>query len=176
MKNVLSFSKQLLEENLHDSAIVVDATVGNGNDMLYLCQNYSMVYGFDIQNIAIQRTEELLIENNVSNYKLFCDSHANIRKYVNCIDGAIFNLGYLPNFDKSVTTKHESTIYAIKEMLDILNDHGIIVIVIYTGHDNCTEANNVEEYVSNLDKSLSVLKYKFINRDNAPYIIAIKKG
>ncbi len=176
MKNVLSFSKQLLKENLSSDAMVVDATVGNGHDTLYLCENYKFVYGFDIQEEAIKRTKNLLKENDMLNFELICDSHENVLSYIDKIDGAIFNLGYLPSYDKSVTTNYKSTINAVKSILDILCERGIIILVIYTGHDDSQEANHIEEYVMNLDKKLSVLKYKFINRENSPYIIAIKKG
>ncbi len=175
MKNVLAFSKQLLEEHLDNGAVVVDATVGNGNDTLFLCQNYKFVYGFDIQQLAVDNTRTLLQNHNLTNYELICDSHENVLKYVESVDGAIFNLGYLPNADKFVTTKFTSTISAIDAILKILNKNGVIVVVLYTGHDDAFEANNVEEFLTKIDKTYSVLKYQFINRENAPYIIAIHK-
>lgn len=171
MKNILEFSKQLLTENLSSDAIVVDATVGNGNDTVFLCNNFKFVYGFDIQESAIERAKELLVNN--LNYELILSSHEYIDKYVSKCDGAIFNLGYLPNHDHSVTTISSSTIVAIEKLLNIIKS-GIIVIVAYTGHDNGSEAREVEKFLSTIDKNYEVIKYQIINRTNAPYILAIK--
>lgn len=171
MKNVLEFSKQLLLDNLNEDAIVVDATVGNGNDTLFLCENFKKVYGFDIQKQAIDSTKSKLSE--FDNYELFHSSHENVLDYVDKCDGAIFNLGYLPNFDHTITTKHSSTINAVKSLISII-EKGIIVIVVYTGHDNGEEAAGIEEYLSTIDKRYDVLKYQFINRSAAPYILAIR--
>lgn len=170
MKNVLEFSKQLLLDNLNEDAIVVDATVGNGNDTLFLCDNFKFVYGFDIQNDALNSAKHLLEEKN--NYELILSSHEFIDNYVNECNGAIFNLGYLPNFDHSITTQGNTTIIAIKKLLEIIKK-GIIVIVLYTGHDDGNEAKQVEQFLSTIDKKYDVLKYQFINRSNAPYILAV---
>lgn len=171
MKNVLEFSKQLLLENLCSDAIVVDATVGNGNDTVYLCENYKFVYGFDIQQQAIDRTQLKLKEYD--NYQLICDSHANVCKYLTKCDGAIFNLGYLPNSDLEVKTCSKSTLNSISNLLTII-EKGIIVVVVYIGHDNGEEGNDIENYLENLSSRYSVIKYSFLNRKNAPYILAIK--
>ena len=44
------------------------------------------------------------------------------------VTGAIFNLGYLPGGDKSIVTKPSTTISAIKQLLDMMANEGIIVI------------------------------------------------
>lgn len=171
MKNILEFSKQLMLDNLNSEAIVVDATVGNGNDAKFLCDNFKFVYGFDIQKEAITSADKVL--EDYENYQLNLDCHSNVLNYVTKCDGAIFNLGYLPNYNHEVTTKPNTTIKAIESLISIINK-GIIVIVVYTGHDNSFEANLVENYVSNLDKQIDVLKYQFLNREHAPYILAVR--
>ncbi len=171
MKNVLQFSKQLLEEHISKDGVVVDATVGNGNDTLFLCERFKYVYGFDIQSQAIQTTHKVLDE--FQNYELILDSHANVDKYVSECNGAIFNLGYLPNHDHSITTNATSTIEAVEKLMTIVKQ-GIIVIVVYRGHDDAKEAVALEKFLSNVDKKYDVLKYEFINRSTSPYILAIK--
>ena len=46
-----------------------------------------------------------------------------------------FNLGYLPKGNKEIVTKPETTIMAINEIFDILSIEGIIILVIYHGHE-----------------------------------------
>lgn len=171
MKNILNFAKQLLLENLKQDSIVVDATLGNGNDSLFLCEHFKYVYGFDVQKEAIEASRQKL--ENYSNYQLILDSHENVENYVDKCDGAIFNLGYLPNSNSDVTTNAKTTILAIKSLLNII-ECGIIVLVVYVGHDDALEALEVEEFVKSLDNSKQVLKYQFINREKPPYILAIK--
>ena len=47
---------------------------------------------------------------------------------------AVFNLGYLPGGDKSITTNGHSTISAIEQLLELLKENGLIVLVVYHGH------------------------------------------
>jgi hypothetical protein len=42
-------------------------------------------------------------------------------------------LGYLPQSDKSAVTKAQSTICAIKKILNILKDKGVVTICSYIG-------------------------------------------
>ncbi|MFV0499387.1 MAG: class I SAM-dependent methyltransferase [Bacilli bacterium] len=170
MDNVLLFSKSLLDKYLTKDCIVVDATCGNGNDTLYLCEKFKFVYGFDIQKKAIENTSKLL--ENHSNFKLFQTSHENICEYVDSCDGAIFNLGYLPNASHKVITKYDSTIKAVESLLTIIKK-GIIVLVVYVAHDEGVEGLHLEKYLNTIDKKYDVIKYQFINRNNAPYVLAI---
>lgn len=50
------------------------------------------------------------------------------------VAAAVFNLGYLPGGDKSITTNGSSTIKAIEQLLSIMKDEGLIVLVVYHGH------------------------------------------
>lgn len=49
--------------------------------------------------------------------------------------GAIFNLGYLPKGDKTIITKAETTLIAIKEILPRLRKGGLLLLVVYYGHE-----------------------------------------
>ncbi len=171
MKNVLEYSKDLLLSHLDSNSVVVDATLGNGNDTKFLCENFKYVYAFDVQEEAIISSTSKLEEFN--NCELILDGHQNLDKYVTNCNGAIFNLGYLPNVSSDITTNSCTTILALEKLLDII-DSGIIVIVVYVGHDDGCEARDIEKYCSNLDKKYKVLKYQFLNRNNPPYILAIK--
>jgi precorrin-6B methylase 2 len=186
MKSILKYSHHLLEEIIVSGETVIDATCGNGNDTLFLSKlvgENGEVIAFDIQEDAINTTDQLLIDHNCTNVSLVLDSHANMENYlskhlIGKIGGAIFNLGYLPKSDKAIITKGESTIKAIQTILPFLKQNGRIILVVYYGHDGGEEEkNSILRYVISLDqKKFDVLRYGFINqKNNPPFIIAIQK-
>jgi methylase of polypeptide subunit release factors len=160
-----------LENYLSEDAVAIDATVGNGNDTLYLSDRCKFVYGFDVQETAINNTKEKLTKDNV---KLILDGHEKIMDYVKeDIDIAVFNLGYLPKGDKSLITKKDTTITAIESSMELLKKGGIILIAAYYGHDGGLEEKNaVEEYITDInEKEFAVSKYNLLNRSNNPPIL-----
>ncbi len=178
-RSILNKVKQLIENNLKPNDLVIDMTVGNGNDTLFLCNLvYSgKVFGFDIQSIAIERTKKLLDENNVTNYKLFNESHENIdillNDYKNKISLILFNLGYLPGSDKSITTNHISTLNSLKKALNMLNNKGIILIVLYPHEEGKKEDIEIKKFLEK--NNINYNEYHNTNNINAPYLIEIKR-
>ncbi|WP_068672730.1 class I SAM-dependent methyltransferase [Oceanobacillus sp. Castelsardo] len=186
LEGILKFSHHLLESSVCEGELVIDATCGNGNDTLFLSKlvgKNGHVLAFDIQEKAIVNTRETLINNGISNVSLIHDSHANLKDYLlkeenQTIGGAIFNLGYLPRSDKKVITKPESTITAIDTMINSLKQNGLIVLVVYHGHEGGKEEKEaILKHAIKLDqKEYNVLQYGFINqKNNPPFIIAIQK-
>lgn len=186
LKGILNYAHHLLEESVNEGEIVIDATCGNGNDTLFLSKlvgNEGHVLAFDIQEQAIQNTAQLISDNGFDNVSVIHDSHAHIEKYLpknmnKPIAGAIFNLGYLPKSDKTIITEGQSTITAVDTILDHLKKDGLVVIVVYHGHEGGkSEKELVLKHVVHLDqKEYSVLKYGFINqKNNPPFIVAIQK-
>jgi len=187
LKNAQQFSHEMiLSENL-ENGLFIDATAGNGHDTLFLAQHIdstSKILSFDIQEIAILQTRQLLQKYDLTP-KVTCilDSHENISNYLEqdeLVRLAIFNLGYLPGSDKKIITTPSSTIKAIKILLERLENNGKIIIVSYYGHNGgLEEKNSVESLLSNLSqKEWSVLKYQFINQINCPpicYVLEKKK-
>ena len=179
-KSILNFVKQQIDEHLKPNDLVIDATTGNGNDTLYISKilKDGFIFGFDIQKDAIENTDKLLKENNIENYKLFNASHEdmleNLKEYENKISLIIFNLGYLPNGDKSITTTWETTKKAIDDGLKLLNNKGIILITVYPGHnEGSNESKNLQEYLK--DKNVSYYYNEYGKNDKAPYLIKITK-
>ncbi|GIO24953.1 class I SAM-dependent methyltransferase [Oceanobacillus sp. J11TS1] len=181
--NILSYAHTLLKECLEEGDVAIDATCGNGHDTLFLSKTVGTsgkVYGFDIQEQAIQKTSQKLTENGCHNVTLIQDSHEKIHTFIkeDVFGGAIFNLGYLPNSDKSIITKPRSTVSAIEAILEKLKTNGLVILVIYYGHPGGEEEKEaVLSYTSQLNqKEYQVLQYSFINQQNqAPFIIAIEK-
>ncbi len=179
MQLILDFAKTLLLSHLKEDGIYVDFTMGNGFDTLFLAEHTNGdIYAFDIQQTAIENTTKLLEQHQINHVNLILDSHSNLKQYLQQpIDAGIFNLGYLPNGDKSITTRTETTLIAVQSALELLSDTGILVIVLYPGHmQGKTESLQVENFCKNLNASAyHVLKYDFINQNHPPYLIAIKK-
>lgn len=181
--NATKISHDLIKLKTKENMIALDATVGNGKDTLLLAKKVGasgIVYGFDIQKLAIDNTLGLLKDNNLNDrVKLINDSHENILKYIDeKLDLAIFNLGYLPKGNHSITTKPKSTLKAIESVLSSLNINGILIVVSYHGHlGGKKERNEVENYLNKLNqKEFTVLKMDFLNQiNNPPILFCIEK-
>lgn len=187
MERILPFAKSLLEKAVETGDIVVDATLGNGHDTVYLAGlvgENGKVYGFDVQEEAIAATKERLLQQRLSaRVTIFHSGHEHLSdkipsKLYGKITGAIFNLGYLPGSDKTIVTRPETTISAVEQLLEIMAPEGIIVLVIYHGHDEgVVERDSLLAYCRQMDqKKAHVLQYQFINQQNQPpFIVAIEK-
>ncbi|MCT4597630.1 MAG: class I SAM-dependent methyltransferase [Vallitalea sp.] len=175
--------QNIVKEYIKDGDSVIDATVGNGFDTVFLAESVGengTVYGFDIQSIAINLTKEKLNENKLNErVVLIEDSHEYVNKYVNDnIKVAMFNLGYLPKGDKNVITKPDSTIKAIEKILDLLESGGLISIIAYYGHKGgMEEKDSVSKFLRELDSNkYDIISIKYENRvKNAPIIYLVRK-
>lgn len=162
-----------------DIKIAVDMTAGNGYDSLFILDELEpeKLYAFDIQAIARDNTVDLIGDRD--NFKFILDSHANIDKYIKeKIDLAIYNLGYLPKADKSITTNSDSTISSLKKVLDLLKVNGKVIITVYPGHpEGSQEAEDLGAFLSNLDqRKFVVLKMEYSNQiNNPPFIYYLTK-
>ncbi len=183
LKPVVNFAHSLLDSTLESDSVVVDATCGNGYDTYFLASRVpnGKVLAVDIQAQAIEATKKM--NQNFDFIEYIQDSHANIATHleqlnIHQIDGAIFNLGYLPRSDKTIVTEGSSTTCAIKALLKKLNTGKLIVLVVYHGHEGGkAEKKEVLRFVESLDqKKFSVIRYGFINQINSPpFVIAIQK-
>lgn len=187
LERILPFARKILESAVSEGDIVVDATVGNGHDTLFLARlvgKSGKVYGFDIQKEAIDTTRDRLQEHEMSDQVLlFQKGHEHVLDFIpplhhQKITGAIFNLGYLPGGDKSIVTRPKTTIEAVEHLLSVMPSEAVIVLVIYPGHlDGAVERDYIIRYVEKLNQQfVHVLRYQFINQtNNPPFIIALEK-
>ena len=117
MIDLLDLQKHFILTHLKEGDVAVDFTMGNGHDTEFLSKTVGEnghVYAFDVQEMALASTKKHLSEVGCpENYTLILDSHHNVKKYVPTkIKAGMFNLGYLPGSDKSVTTMRETTLPA----------------------------------------------------------------
>jgi len=183
LESAVSFTRTYLDHHLKPGWVCIDATLGHGNDLLYMSDMVGpqgRVVGFDIQKDAIDSSADMLKKKaQYQNYDLVHAGHETMADHVEGpVDFIIFNLGYLPKGDKTITTKETTTLEAIKAGLGLLRQHGLLWLVIYSGHEaGQLEARALEAYASQLEqKNYSVMKMQAINQANRPpYILAIEK-
>lgn len=181
--NLNSFTHSILSSVILPGDNVIDATIGNGNDTLYLAQKVGSkgrVYGFDIQKEAIENTSSLLSKQDVfERVTIIHDGHENMSKYIKRpIKVVMFNLGYLPQSDHQVITLPQTTIEALNQAIELLQPGGVITITIYPGHQGGElEKQKVDEFLLGLDKrKWDVLNWSFVNRSStAPYLNVIHR-
>lgn len=179
----LAFARQLIEGRLKNGGRALDGTAGNGRDTLFLAQlvgGNGKVWAFDIQAQALSNTAGLLRENGVEErVELIAASHADLADYVRePLDAAIFNFGYLPGGDKTVTTKADSSVRAMQAAAALLAEGGLLTAVVYNGHPaGRAEAAAIEQWAAALpQEQYQVLHYRFTNqRNHPPQLLAIEK-
>ncbi|MGI6698098.1 MAG: class I SAM-dependent methyltransferase [Clostridia bacterium] len=180
---VVDLVKSIVAGVVSDGDTVVDATVGNGNDTIFLARlvgEKGRVYGFDIQQEAIDNTEGLLKSLGLQNrVNLICDGHENMDKYITGdVKAVIFNLGYLPGGNRGITTLPNTTLTAVKKSLQLLQPGGITAIAAYRGHQSGKrEEALLGEYLSGLDASAFItVSVQAVNQGNNPPVLwAVQK-
>lgn len=181
MIDLLSLHKQFILTHLRPGDTAADFTMGNGHDTQFLCETVGpegRVYAFDIQRQALESTSARLKEAGVpDNYTLILDSHSNAGKYIDRkIKAGMFNLGWLPGGDKSITTMRETTMPAIETALSLLDEDAVLTVAVYPGHpEGDAEGRMLEEYFSALSRyKLCATKIKIVNSPSSPYFFLIE--
>ena len=178
LTKITDINKLYLEKVINKGDIVVDATMGNGNDTLLLsrlCGESGQVLAFDIQEQALNHTRERLQKAAApENYTLLLESHSHMSQYarpetVSCI---VFNLGYLPSGDHSKATKSNTSITAMEQGLFLLKKGGLLSLCIYSGGDSgFQERDDVLTWLKQLDShKYLVIRSDYYNRPNNPPI------
>ena len=178
MKRPLEMSHDFLAQVITQEDIVVDATMGNGHDTLFLAKLAKQVYAFDIQEQALEKTSQRLQEAGLTNAELILQGHETVDQFITEVKAAIFNLGYLPSADKSIITQPQTTIEALDKLCQMLVKGGRIAIMIYYGHEGGeVEKDAVLDFVSQLpQQDFTVALYKTINQiNNPPFLVMIEK-
>lgn len=170
---------QIIEPGDH----VVDATLGNGHDTCVLAGlvgESGHITGFDIQPDAVERTRERLQEAGLlDRCALHAVGHQHMADYVQTpVKCVVFNLGWLPGGDKSITTHWETTREAVSAALSLLVKGGVCTICAYPGH-----AAGDEERLALIDwlsalrpQEYNVLHQRFLNAGaGAPECFVIQK-
>lgn len=180
LPRVTELAHLLIERFVQEGDRVVDATVGNGHDTLFLSDLVGpggKVYGFDIQMTAIDAAR--IRVGNRDNVQFIHAGHELLSSYVaEEVRAVMFNLGYLPRGDKAVTTLPDTTLQALTLAYERLSTPGVISIVVYPGHEGGKdEAVAVDRWIESLDLSnTSCARWvPGSSRSDFPYLIAVEK-
>lgn len=182
MLDLLSMHKYFLSQHLHEGVTAADFTMGNGHDTLYLSRavgETGKVYAFDIQRQALESTEKLLIESDAPrNWTLILDSHANLLEHISePLRVGVFNLGWLPGAEKTITTRRESTLTAVQGAISLLDHDGILLVAVYPGHEEGRlEGEMLDEYFSTLSRfQYCAAKLRIVNSPDSPFFFTIER-
>ena len=178
MKRPLEMAHDFLSQVITPEDIVVDATMGNGYDTLFLAKLAKQVYAFDIQEQALEKTSQRIQEAGLTNVDLILQGHETVDQYVTEVKAAIFNLGYLPSADKSIITQPQTTLEALEKLCQMLIKGGRIAIMIYYGHEGGDiERDAVLDFVSQLpQQEYTATIYRTLNQiSNPPFLVMIEK-
>ena len=178
MKKPLEMAHDFLAQVITKDDIVVDATMGNGHDTLFLAKLAKQVFAFDIQEQALEKTRQRIQEAGFTNVELILQGHETVDQYVSDVKAAIFNLGYLPSADKSIITQPQTTIEALDKLCQMLVKGGRIAIMIYYGHEGGDiERDAVMDFVSQLpQQEYTATIYRTLNQiNNPPFLVMIEK-
>jgi methylase of polypeptide subunit release factors len=181
-KSARHWAQELIEQALHEGAAAVDATMGGGGDTLFLCKCVGpsgRVYAFDIQKSALDRTRERLLEAGcLERVRLFPVGHENVAEHVpEPVDAIVFNLGWLPGEDKRVTTKTDTTLFALDAGIALLKPRGLLTVCAYPGHqEGEAELRAVCDWAQRLPSAYQAMMRCFLNAAHpAPALIAIQR-
>ena len=155
--------------------------MGNGHDTVFLSQTVGRtgrVYAFDIQEKAINSARDNLRDSGCpENYILIHDSHHNAAKYIDRpIKAGMFNLGYLPGGDKSITTKRETTLEALGCAISLMDKDAVLTVAVYPGHaEGETEGKLICEYLATFPRyKICATRINILNSPTSPYFIVIE--
>ena len=184
MVDLTGLHKHFLLEHIGEGDTVVDFTMGNGNDTLFLSRTVGesgKVFAFDIQEDALVSTRaHLSAEGAPENYTLICASHHRVKEFVSePIKAGIFNLGYLPRSGrKSVTTMRETTFPAVEAALELLAPDGVLIVAIYPGHEEgALEGEMLRDYFGTLSRfRICASEFRILNSPTSPYFFLLEKS
>ncbi len=174
--SILNYVRRSIDEHVKEKDIVIDATVGQGKDTVYLSNKVKKghVFGFDIQKEAIDMAGKKISLNNVT---FFVKSHdtmiETLPEYKRKISLILFNLGYFPKGDKSITTKWDTTKKAILQSFSLLHPKGKLLIVVYPGHkEGKKESEEIIKFLTHSHYDYQI--FRNTNNSLAPYLIEIE--
>jgi predicted methyltransferase len=183
MLRATELAQRILQPQLAPGDWVIDATVGNGHDTVWLAQRVGAtgrVFGFDVQDAALEATAALTLE--LPQVTLIRRGHEQLAEYLPAdakhkITAVMFNLGYLPGTNKHLTTQPTTTLLALTQALEYLCVGGLTTVVTYPGHaGGKDEATAVQSYVNGLTSAYTVTCCARTNAATpAPELIVIER-
>ena len=178
MRTHLKFAHELWAGLLKPDDTAIDASCGNGRDTLQLARllPQGVVFALDIQKIAIEKTKARGIQGNIF---FFEQSHETFPKeaYQRPVKLIIYNLGYLPGGDRSLTTQTKTSLKSLEKACHLIIKDGAISMMLYPGHEEGgKEKEALLSYAGLLPKQeWEVNHYSWSFLSSAPSLLFLKK-
>ena len=142
---ITEWCHHFMENHVKEGDLCIDATAGNGNDTLFLCElvgECGRVLAFDIQKEAVENTKKRILEHQMEKR------------------------------DHQLGTKADTSIEAIRQGLRLLKVGGMMSLCIYSGGDSGFEERDaILSFLKCLDtKYYLVILSSYYNRPNHPPI------
>ncbi len=181
-ENAVTMVHRLVRDAVRPGDVVIDATVGTGRDTQFLSEcvgSTGTVYGFDVQQAALDAAQSLL-NAQVQNVQLFLAGHETMIEHIpahhhGCVRTVMFNLGYLPRGERTITTAAPTTRQALGQALRLLAPGGLITIVCYSHPEGHAEMQAVRNELATLSqREYTCLQTDFFNQQgNPPVVFAV---
>ncbi len=175
----LDAAHTLWQNLLQENDTVIDATAGNGHDTLVLSRliKTGTLYAIDIQSDALKKTKERIEQENPGYEQVIYihGSHATFPEIQpHSVRLIVYNLGYLPGGDKSLTTQTSSTLTSLQNALTLLMPGGALSLMLYPGHEEGErEASAVLTFANNLT-GYEVTHHPHPSNPKSPSLLWIK--
>ena len=184
LRNARHLAADYMMRTIREGDVVVDATMGNGKDTLFLCElvgETGHVFAFDVQAEAVERTRERVRDAGFeSRTTLLLAGHETMGEHIaQPVQAVMFNLGWLPGAEHIVTKKPDTTLRAVSAALDLIAPGGIVTVCVYPGHEEGTrELEALKTYVSQLSvRTFNVLYHSFVNASSqTPQLFLIQRN
>lgn len=184
LRNARHLAADYMQRTIRHGDAVVDATMGNGKDTLFLCElvgESGHVYGFDVQQEAVERTRARVEEAGFApRTTLLLAGHETMKAHVpQGVRAVMFNLGWLPGAQHAVTTLTETTLKAAQAACELIAPGGIVTICVYPGHEEGTrELAALDAFAAALPvRTYNVLRHHFLNAPaHTPQLFLIQKN
>ncbi|MCB1110997.1 MAG: rRNA methyltransferase [Chlamydiia bacterium] len=172
----LPLAHQIWKTHLKPGDLAIDATCGNGYDTEALAKlNLGHLFVFDIQEAALKATQNRV--GKIKNISYYLECHSLFSPIQEPVALIVYNLGYLPGGDKSLTTKVQTTLLSFEKGLKLLQPGGLLSCMLYPGHpEGLKEKSTLLGWAAALDpKKFQVSHHEALNRSRAPSLLLIQK-
>ena len=170
LRNARHLAADYMTRTIRWGDTVVDATMGNGKDTLFLAElvgEGGHVHAFDVQPEAVERTRERVHEAGFDGrVSLHLAGHETMKAHVAPgVQAVMFNLGWLPGAEHVVTTLTRTTLTAVQAACELLAPGGIVTICVYPGHEEGRrELEALDAWAASLSvRTYNILRHHFAN-------------
>lgn len=188
----LDLAKKYWQKLVLPGDLVIDATCGNGHDTLFLaqlalkegCEKPGAIIAMDMQRSAIESTRQHLAlhlpQALLASVLLLQQCHSAFPAEVSSASAKliVYNLGYLPGGNKTLTTMCHSTLLSLQAAQQLICKGGMLSITCYPGHaEGKKEEDVVRQFAAMLDpRQWSCCYHQWVNRKAAPSLLLLQRN